>query len=85
MTPDLIGIIAGMIGYLLHLTVNPSEIGGEIVFGWMMGWSLGVSRRQPREWRESKALSFIVIAAMFGIALFVLSMRGSFFSFDLHY
>jgi O-antigen ligase len=79
MTPPLIGIIAGMIGYLLHLTVNPSEIGGEIVFWWLIGWGLGVSCRQPREGRESKLLSFIVIAAMFGIALFGFVYARQFF------
>ena len=76
MTP----VIAGMIGYLLHLTVNPSEIGGEIVFWWLIGWSLGVSCRQPFDRRESKMLSFIVIAAMFGIALFGFVYARQFFS-----
>ncbi len=77
----LIGVIAGMIGYLLHLTVNPSEIGGEIVFWWLLGWSLGVCCRQPLERRESKTLSFIVIAAMFGIALFGFVYARQFFLF----
>ena len=81
MTPPLIGIIAGMIGYLLHLTVNPSEIGGEIVFWWLMGWSLGVSCRQPFERREPKTMSFVVIAAMFGIALFGFVYARQFFIF----
>ena len=77
MTP----VIAGMIGYLLHLTVNPSEIGGEIVFWWLIGWSLGVSCRQPFDRRESKMLSFIVIVAMFGIALFGFVYARQFFIF----
>ncbi|MBI5080847.1 MAG: O-antigen ligase family protein [Chloroflexi bacterium] len=77
----LIGVIAGMIGYLLHLTVNPSEIGGEIVFWWLIGWGLGVSCRQPREGRASKLISFIVIATMFGIALFGFVYARQFFLF----
>ncbi|MBI5348559.1 MAG: O-antigen ligase family protein [Chloroflexi bacterium] len=74
-------VIAGMIGYLLHLTVNPSEIGGEIVFWWLIGWGLGVSCRQPREGRASKLISFIVIATMFGIALFGFIYARQFFLF----
>ncbi|MBI5712680.1 MAG: O-antigen ligase family protein [Chloroflexi bacterium] len=66
---------------VLHLTVNPSEIGGEIVFWWLIGWGLGVSCRQPREGRASKLISFIVIATMFGIALFGFVYARQFFLF----
>jgi O-antigen ligase len=78
---QMIGVLAGMTGYLLHLIVNPSEIGGEIVFWWLLGWGLGASCRQPLEWRAPQALSFVVIAAMFGMALFGFVYARQFFLF----